>query len=286
MAAFTGVSRILNDRHWMTDVVAGAAIGIGSVHLGYWLSDLIFKGKHINPAYETPSFSYDPGVRHYVASTYFGRRFILGSGRDYFTDGFVTRGGSAGLSTDIPLLPGIGITARIGANSLTYSTGLTSNSFDALAGGYYNLHLGKRFEIQAKAMAGLAWKSGRGGIYRISSDPSEDILDGTSDTISITTLHRTGANLCAGLSLGFLLDDNFKIKAGFLDGELISLEKVDSLAKLPSKEQLLATVCMAFQAPMASFARVIQAIVDKDGEAAPAEAPAEEAAPAAEEAAE
>ena len=43
---------------------------------------------------------------------------------------------------------------------------------------------------------------------------------------------------------------------------------------------------MAFQAPMASFARVIQAIVDKDGEAAPAEAPAEEAAPAAEEAAE
>ena len=81
-------------------------------------------------------------------------------------------------------------------------------------------------------------------------------------------------------------NDNFKIKAGFLDGELISLEKVDSLAKLPSKEQLLATVCMAFQAPMASFARVIQAIVDKDGEAAPAEAPAEEAAPAAEEAAE
>lgn len=224
VAAFTGVSRILNDRHWMTDVVAGAAIGIGSVHLGYWLSDLIFKGKHINPAYETPSFSYDPGVRHYVASMYFGRRFILGSGRDYFTDGFVTRGGSAGLSTDIPLLPGIGITARIGANSLTYSTGLTSNSFDALAGGYYNQHLGKRFEIQAKAMAGLAWKSGRSGIYRISSDPSEDILDGTSDTISITTLHRTGANLCAGLSLGFLLDDNFKIKA-FADYDAIGSAK-------------------------------------------------------------
>lgn len=80
--------------------------------------------------------------------------------------------------------------------------------------------------------------------------------------------------------------ENFSIKGGFLDGEVISLEKIDSLAKLPSKDVLLATVAAAFQAPMASFARAINAIVEKDGEAAPAadeaaEAPAEEA-PAAE----
>lgn len=89
--------------------------------------------------------------------------------------------------------------------------------------------------------------------------------------------------------------DNFSIKGGFLDGEIISLEKIDSLAKLPSREVLLATVAAAFQAPMASFARAINAIVEKDGEAAPEAAaeeapaadaaPAEEAAPAAEEAA-
>ena len=72
--------------------------------------------------------------------------------------------------------------------------------------------------------------------------------------------------------------ENFIVKGGFIDGELISLEKIDSLAKLPNKETLLATVVYAFQAPMAAFARAIQAIVDKDG------APAEEAAPAAEEA--
>ncbi len=86
--------------------------------------------------------------------------------------------------------------------------------------------------------------------------------------------------------------DNFKIKGGFLEGEIISLEKIDSLAKLPSREVLLATVAAAFQAPMASFARAINAIVEKDGEPeaasaeeAPAEesaAPAEDAAPAAE----
>ncbi len=64
--------------------------------------------------------------------------------------------------------------------------------------------------------------------------------------------------------------ENFKVKTGFLDNEVISIEKIDSLAKLPSREVLLATVCSAFQAPIAAFARAVQAIVDKDGETAEA----------------
>ncbi len=63
--------------------------------------------------------------------------------------------------------------------------------------------------------------------------------------------------------------DSFKLKTGYLDGEVIGLDKLDSLAKLPSREVLLATVLSAFNAPIASFARAVQAIVDKDGEAAP-----------------
>ena len=91
---------------------------------------------------------------------------------------------------------------------------------------------------------------------------------------------------------------NFNIKTGYLDGEIIDDAKIVSLAKLPSREVLLATVCSVFNAPIAAFARGVQAIVDKGGveacepeakeeapaEEAPAEAPAEEAAPAAEEA--
>ncbi|MBQ7740260.1 MAG: 50S ribosomal protein L10 [Eubacterium sp.] len=81
--------------------------------------------------------------------------------------------------------------------------------------------------------------------------------------------------------------DNFNIKTGYLDGEIIDNAKIVSLAKLPSREVLLATVCSAFNAPIAAFARAVQAIVDKGDEApveekaeeAPAEAPAEEAAP-------
>ena len=69
------------------------------------------------------------------------------------------------------------------------------------------------------------------------------------------------------------------------------MDTITALTKLPTREVLLANVLGAFQAPIASFARAVQAIVDKGGveackaeaEAAPAEteAPAEEA-PAAE----
>ncbi len=65
--------------------------------------------------------------------------------------------------------------------------------------------------------------------------------------------------------------ENFKIKSGFLDGKIIDNETIVSLAKLPTKEVLLATVCNAFQAPIAAFARAVQAIVDKDGSAPEAE---------------
>lgn len=76
--------------------------------------------------------------------------------------------------------------------------------------------------------------------------------------------------------------NNFSLKSGYLDGEVISLEKLIALAKLPSREVLLATVCNVFNAPIAAFARAVQAIVDK-GDDAQAEEKAKEA-PAAEEA--
>lgn len=69
--------------------------------------------------------------------------------------------------------------------------------------------------------------------------------------------------------------DNFTVKGGFLDGEVISLEKLTALSKLPSREVLLSMVCNVFQAPIAAFARVIKAVADNGGASAAAEAPAE-----------
>ena len=43
VATATGVMRVLNNRHWVSDVMSGAGIGILSTELGYALGDLIFK---------------------------------------------------------------------------------------------------------------------------------------------------------------------------------------------------------------------------------------------------
>ncbi len=48
VATATAFSRQLNNRHWLSDVLAGAGIGILSTELGYFLGDLIFKDKGLN----------------------------------------------------------------------------------------------------------------------------------------------------------------------------------------------------------------------------------------------
>ena len=90
------------------------------------------------------------------------------------------------------------------------------------------------------------------------------VLEGTTAIAISKDDHVAAARI-----LGKFADshDNFKIKSGYLDGKVIEVETINSLAKLPSREVLLATVVGAFQAPIAAFARAVQAIVDKDGSA-------------------
>lgn len=45
MATATAVGRVLNNRHWVTDVLVGAGVGIIATDLGYFVTDLLMKGK-------------------------------------------------------------------------------------------------------------------------------------------------------------------------------------------------------------------------------------------------
>ena len=96
-------------------------------------------------------------------------------------------------------------------------------------------------------------------------------LEGLSTVLTGTTAIATSEDdyVAAARILGKFAEnnDNFQLKGGFLDNEVISIEKLNALSKLPSREVLLATVLSAFQAPIAAFARAVQAIVDKDGSA-------------------
>ena len=72
------------------------------------------------------------------------------------------------------------------------------------------------------------------------------------------------------------LNDKFVIKGGFMDGKVISLEEIQALAELPSKEVLQAQALGMMLAPITSLAIVLKAIAEKNGEPAEAEAPAAE----------
>lgn len=58
VAAGTGFFRMYNNRHWLTDVIAGAGVGILSVQAGYWLYPVIartfFKRQYLKNAFISP----------------------------------------------------------------------------------------------------------------------------------------------------------------------------------------------------------------------------------------
>lgn len=44
---FTGMTRILNNRHWIIDVIVGAALGILLTEMAYRLVKTIFKDREL-----------------------------------------------------------------------------------------------------------------------------------------------------------------------------------------------------------------------------------------------
>lgn len=48
VATATGLMRMANNKHWLSDVLTGAGIGILSTEVGYYFADLIFREKGIN----------------------------------------------------------------------------------------------------------------------------------------------------------------------------------------------------------------------------------------------
>ena len=76
VATATGVMRVLNNRHWISDVLSGAGLGILSGELGYAICDLLFKGKGLlrNDIIGTPSVIERPSFFSISMGIGFGSR--------------------------------------------------------------------------------------------------------------------------------------------------------------------------------------------------------------------
>ena len=62
--------------------------------------------------------------------------------------------------------------------------------------------------------------------------------------------------------------EDYVIKAGYIDGEVIDVAGVESLASIPSKEGLIAKLLGSIQSPLYGLAYVLQGKIDKEGGAA------------------
>ena len=92
-------------------------------------------------------------------------------------------------------------------------------------------------------------------------------LNGLDSVLEGTTAIATSADdyVAAARILSKFADNhkNFEIKNGFIDKEVIGLDKISGLAKLPSREILLAKMLGSMQAPISGLARVLNKIAEQ-----------------------
>ena len=60
-----------------------------------------------------------------------------------------------------------------------------------------------------------------------------------------------------------------ELKAGVIEGVLYDAKGIAEVAKIPGREELLSRLLGSLQSPVANFARVLNQIAEKGGEAAP-----------------
>jgi membrane-associated phospholipid phosphatase len=80
MAATTGIFRVISNRHWVSDVLAGAALGIFSTEIAYDLTDILFGDHSLKKPIVVPEIEDMPKWKFGMYSDY-------SIGADIFTSG-------------------------------------------------------------------------------------------------------------------------------------------------------------------------------------------------------
>ncbi len=102
----------------------------------------------------------------------------------------------------------------------------------------------------------------------------DDLLSGTTALAVSKDDPIAPAKLLSEYASKFV--NHFEIKGGFMDGKVISLEDIKSLASIPAIPVLRAQVLGTLLAPITSLAVVLKAIAEKNGAPVNEEPAAEE----------
>lgn len=204
VATATGITRQMNNKHWLSDVLVGAGIGILSTELGYFLADLIFKEKGIThyPIHETFSKAYRPSF----VGLYLGLNIMPGSSR--LSNGSslsLSTGTNAGLEGAYFFSPFWGIGARASATNMPASVDGKPESesvefFTSVAGPYFSYPMSSRWLAGSKALVGYTYYS-KSQLSKIQIGNTGGLTLGTGLSLTYLAKQNLGVRFCLDYNL-------------------------------------------------------------------------------------
>lgn len=164
VATATGLMRMANNKHWLSDVMVGAGIGIMATEFGYWLADLICKDKGLNIKNRDVADDVFDVRRNSFLGLYMGFNLPL-SKYDLDEDNVfqTSTGTTIGLEGAWFINRNIGIGGRASFSNLQYivnkndAPDKTFNYFTAMAGPYFSFPITHRFSLGSKLVGGGVW---------------------------------------------------------------------------------------------------------------------------------
>ncbi|WP_443702461.1 phosphatase PAP2 family protein [Prevotella sp.] len=164
VATATGLMRMANNKHWLSDVLVGAGIGIMATEFGYWLADLICKDKGLNVKNRDVADDEFDVRRNSFLGLYMGFNLPL-SKYDLDEDNVfqTSTGTTIGLEGAWFINRNIGIGGRASFSNLQYivnkndAPDKTFNYFTAMAGPYFSFPITQRFSLGSKLVGGGVW---------------------------------------------------------------------------------------------------------------------------------
>lgn len=212
LATATGISRSLNNRHWLSDIVVGAGVGILSTELGYLITDKILGSRGVvlpTDEWEPVRVGKNPsylgiGIAH-NAMLYDSDRYerLTPSSIGFSIEGAWFFTPEVGVGGEFKVGRYAALLAKDALEGARVEEPKPLNSISAMGGIFYNHPLGERLQMGAKALVGISHNH-----YL-----KHHLLDGSGQRVAIvehdTTEHLTAT---AGLSLRYVVADNLGLR--------------------------------------------------------------------------
>lgn len=212
LATVTGISRSLNNRHWLSDIVVGAGVGILSTELGYWITDKILGSRGIilpSDEWEPVRIGRNPsfvgvGIAH-NALLYDADRYerLAPSSIGFSVEGAWFFTPSVGVGGLLKVGRYADLVERGVVEGASVSEPKPLNSTSVMGGIYYNHPLRERLHLGAKALVGTSRN------HYLKNTLIDDYGREVATIEHDNTEHLTAT---VGLSLRYVVADNLGLR--------------------------------------------------------------------------